>query len=90
MVQDAVQNGGGNGDIGKNLIPLGKGLVGGENSRCLLVASGNELKKQICPLNVHKKIADFVNDKHPVLGQNFESFRNLQFIASAFGTSYGH
>ena len=37
---EPAQDGGGNGDIGKNFIPLGKGLVGGEDSGCLLVPSG--------------------------------------------------
>ena len=71
-MQDTVQNGGGNGDIGKHLIPLGKSFVRGEYRGCLLIPPCHELEKQVSPLNVHRKISDPVNDKHPVLGQNFE------------------
>ena len=75
VMQDAVQDGRGNRDIGKDLIPLGEGLVGGKDGRCLLVAPGNELKEQVCALDVHRKIADFIDDEHPVLGQYFELVR---------------
>lgn len=43
MMQDTIQNRGGNDDIGKRLIPLGKGLCEGENGRYFLVPPGNEL-----------------------------------------------
>ncbi len=29
VMQDTIQNSGGDGDVGKDLIPLGEGLVGG-------------------------------------------------------------
>ncbi len=54
---------------------MGKGLVGREDGGRLLVPSGDKLKKQVGPLNVHGKIADLVNDKHPVLGQDLEPVR---------------
>lgn len=47
VMQDAIQNGRGNGDIGKDLVPLGEGLAGGKDSGCFLVPSGNELKEQV-------------------------------------------
>ena len=75
MMQDAVQNGGSNGDIGKNLIPLGKSFVRGKDRRCLLIPSGDELEKQVGSLDIHREIADLVNDEHPVLGQDFEPVR---------------
>ena len=28
VMQDAIQNGGGNGDVGEDLVPLGEGLIG--------------------------------------------------------------
>ena len=34
--------------------------------------SGNQLEKQICPLNIHRGIADLINNQHPVLSQHFE------------------
>ena len=42
VMQDAVQNGGGDGDVGKDLIPLEEGLVGGKYSGGFLIPSGNQ------------------------------------------------
>ena len=47
MVQYAIKNGGSNGDIGENLIPLGKGLVGCKDGGCFLVSLSDELKEQV-------------------------------------------
>ena len=35
----------------------------------------DQLEEQVCALDIHRKIADLVNDEHPVLGQNFELVR---------------
>ena len=72
VMQNAIQDSGGDGNVGKDLIPLGEGLVGSKDGRCFLIPSGNELEEQVCSLNIHREIADFVNDEHPVLGQNLE------------------
>ena len=72
VVQDAIQDGGGNGDVGKDLIPLGESLVGGKNGGRLFVPSGNQLEEQVCALDIHGEIANLVNDEQPVLGQDFE------------------
>lgn len=61
VVQDPVKNGGSDGDIGKDLIPLGEGLVGGKDGGGFLVASGNELKEEVGTLNVYGEIANFIN-----------------------------
>ena len=75
VMQDAVQDGGGDGDIGKDLVPLGESLVGGKNGGRFLIPSGNELEEQVCPLDVHGEVADLVDDEHPVLGENLELIR---------------
>ena len=75
VMQDTIQDGGGDGDVGKDLVPLGEGLVRGKDGRCFLIPSGNELEEQVCALDVHGEVADFVNDEHPVLGQNLELIR---------------
>ena len=75
VVQAAIQNGGGDGYVGKDLIPLGESLVGGKNGGRFLIPSGNELEEQVCTLDVHGEVADFVDDEHPVLGQNLELIR---------------
>ena len=84
VMQYTIQNSGGDGDVGKDLIPLGEGLVGGKNGGRFLIPSGNELEKEICALDIHREIADFVNDEHPVLGQNFELVRQAVLKVGLF------
>ena len=50
----------------------------------LLISSGDELKEQVLPLNIHREIADFVNDEHFVFARNFELVRQAVFIMSHF------
>ena len=45
VMQNAIQDGEGIGDIGKDLVPLGEGLVRGEYSIRLLIPSGNQLEE---------------------------------------------
>ena len=45
VMQDAVQDGGGDGDVGKDFVPLGEGLVGGKSGGRFLIPSGNELEE---------------------------------------------
>ena len=87
VMQDTIQDGGGNRDIGKDPIPLGEGLVGGKDGGRFLIPSGNELEEQVCALDIHRKIADFVNDEHPVLGQNLELIRQAVLKMSLFSCS---
>ena len=37
VMQDTVQDGGGDGDVGKDLVPLGEGLIGSEDGGGLLI-----------------------------------------------------
>ena len=66
VMQHAIKNGRGDGHIGEHFIPLGEGLVAGKDSGDLLIPSGNELEEQIGSLNIHRQIANFVNDKQLV------------------------
>ena len=84
VVQDAIQNGRSDGDVGKDLIPLGEGLVGSKDGGGFLIAPGNQLKKEIRPFNVHRKRADFVDNQHSVLGQDFELIRQTVLKMSFF------
>ncbi len=74
-MQDAIQNCGGDGDVGKDLVPLGKSLVGGKDSGRFLIPPGNQLEEQVCTLDVHGEISNLIDDEHPVLGQDFEFVR---------------
>ena len=61
VMQDAVQDSGGGGDVCKDLVPLGEGLVGGKDDGRIFVPPGNELKEQIRALDVPGKAADLIN-----------------------------
>ena len=61
VMQDTVQDGGGDGDVGKNLVPLGEGLVGGKDGRRLLIPPGNELEEQVSALDVHGEITNLIS-----------------------------
>jgi len=72
MMQDAVKYGGSDGDVGEDVIPLGEGLVRGKNSGDLLVTPSDELKEQVGALNVHREVADLVDDEELVLAEDLE------------------
>ena len=74
-MQNAIQEGRGNDDVGKDFVLLGEGLVGDKDSVRFLVPSGNELKERACVLDIHGEKGDPVDDEHSVLGQNFELIR---------------
>lgn len=84
VVQDAVEDRGGDGDVGKDLVPLRKSFVAGKDCGDLLIPPGNELKEQICALNIHGQITNFVNDKQFVFAQSFELVRQPVFKMSLF------
>ena len=75
VMQDTVQDGRGDGDVGKDLVPLGEGLVGSKDGRRFFIPSGNQLEEQVCALDVHGEVADLIDDEHPVLRQNLELIR---------------
>ena len=72
VMQDTIQDGRGNGNVGKDLIPLREGLVGSEYGGGFLIPPGNQLEEQVCPLNIHGKVANLVDYEHPVLGKDLE------------------
>lgn len=80
VLQNTGKDSRGDGDIGEDLVPLGKGLVGGKDCGGILVSSGDALKEQVLPLNIHREIADFINDEHFVFARNFELVRQTVFI----------
>ena len=84
VVQNTVEDRRGDGDIGKDLVPLRKGLVGSEDCWDLLIPSGNELKEQVRTLNIHWKIPGFVDDEQLVFAQSFELIRQTVFKMRLF------
>ena len=49
VVQDTIQDGGGDGDVGKDLVPLGESLIGSKEGGGLLIAPGNQLENRFAP-----------------------------------------
>ena len=49
VMQDAIQDGGGDGDIGKDVVPLGEGLIGSEDGGGLFISPGNQLENRFAP-----------------------------------------
>ena len=84
VMQDTIEDSGGNGDIGKDLVPLGEGLIGREDGGGLLIAPSNQLEEEVGALNVHGKIADLIDNEHLVLGKNFELVRQAVLKMSFF------
>ena len=72
MMEHPVEDGGGDGNVGEDLVPLGKGLVGGKASGGFFITPGNELKEEVGPLNIHRKAADLVDDEEFVLAEDFK------------------
>jgi hypothetical protein len=68
VVQQAVQDGGGDHRIAEQLLPVAEALVGCDDGRVFLVAVGDELKKQIRLFAVHRQVTDLI-DHHQGRGQ---------------------
>ena len=48
VMQDTVQDGRGDGDVGKDLVPLGESLVGGKNGGRFLIPSAGLSGSCLC------------------------------------------
>ena len=69
VMQNAVQDSGSNGDVGKNFVPLGEGLIGSEYGGGLLIAACNQLEEEISALNVHREVTNLINNEQFIFGQ---------------------
>ena len=74
MVEQAVEDGGGDDPVAKDLAPDGEGLVGGDQDGALLVAAGNELEEQVGGHPVDGQVADLVDDEELGLDEQLEFF----------------
>src|SRR5688572_9565129 len=63
MVQDAIENGGGDHPIAEHLAPSAKALVAGEDHRSFLVATADQLKEQVRTEPVDWQISDLTDDQ---------------------------
>ena len=63
MMQQSVEQGGGDDGIAKNLTPFGKSAVGGEDHGALLVAGVDQLEEQITGGRADREVSDFIDDQ---------------------------
>ena len=63
MVQQPVQQGGGDHGVAEHLAPFGKAAVGGEDHRTPLVAGVDELEEQVPATGDDRQVADLVDDQ---------------------------
>ena len=68
MVENAVENRGGNHLVAEDVAPLRDGLIGGDEHAASFVASADELKNQVSGLLLEGEVAQFVDDEQLGLG----------------------
>ena len=62
MVGEPVNESGGQPFVAKDLGPVGKGQVGGDDDRHLLMKSGAELEEQLSPIGGKRDETQFIQD----------------------------
>ena len=63
VVDDAVDHGGGDGEVSEGVAPAGEGQVARHDQRCVFVVAGDELEEQVRGVLVEGDVADFVDDE---------------------------
>ena len=63
VMQEAVEQRGGDNRIAEDFSPFRKAAVGGEDHRAFLVASVDELEEQVAAAQDHRQVADLVDDE---------------------------
>ena len=63
MVQQAIQQGGGDDGITEHLAPLGKAAVAGQDHGAAFVASVDQLKEQIAAAGHDREVANLIDDE---------------------------
>ena len=72
VMQQAVQDGGGDDAVAEDLAPAAEALVAGEDHGPALVAPADELEEQVGPGPVDRQVADLVDDEQPGHGVELE------------------
>ena len=63
MVQQAIQQGGGDDGIAEHLAPFGKAAVRGQDHGTAFVAGVDQLKEQVATAGDDRQVADFIDDQ---------------------------
>src|SRR5271157_712188 len=63
VVEEAVEDGGGEDLVGEDLAPFAEGLVAGDDDGALLVAAGDDLEDEVGVVAGQGEVAGFVDDQ---------------------------
>ena len=72
VVQQAVEDGGGDHRVAEDVPPGAEALVAGDDDRAALVAAADELEEQVGALAIDRDVADLVDDQDLRLGEELE------------------
>ena len=86
MVEQPIEQRGGDDGIAEDLAPFGEAAVGGEDHRALLVAGVDELEEQIAAAGDDRQVADLVDDEQREAAEEADL---LAQSALAFGLGEG-
>lgn len=62
MVQEAVEDGGGDDTVAEHLAPRTEALAAGQDHRAALIAAADELEEQVGADAVDRQVADLIDD----------------------------
>jgi len=79
MVEQSVEQGGGDDGIAEDLAPFGKAAVGGEDHRAFLVARVDELEEQVAAAVGDRQVADLVDNEERGSAEPTDAFMQLAF-----------
>src|SRR5262245_42565644 len=72
VVEDAVQDRGGDDPVPEDLAPAPEALIAGEDHGAALVAAADQLEEQVGALAVDGQVADLIDDEQPGHGVDLE------------------
>ena len=84
MMQNTIKDCGGDGNIGKDLIPLRECFVGSEDGRNFLISSGDKLKEKVSAMDVHRKVSNLVDNEQLVFTKNPQPVRKPVLVMGFF------
>ena len=70
MVEQPVEQRGGDDGIAEDVAPFGEAAVGGEDHGALFVAGVDELEEEIAAAGNDRQVADLVDDQEAMLGRD--------------------
>jgi hypothetical protein len=69
MMEEPVEQRGGDNRIAEDVTPFGKAAIGGEDHRAFFVAGVDELEEQVAAARGDRQVADFVNHQQRTAAQ---------------------